>query len=79
MGTSTGKHRRIADAVRDRLRSGALQPGDRIPSDTEFAREFGVSRPTVAKALQELQAHGLVQRKVGSGTFVLTRIDTSTR
>ncbi|BBO35248.1 LacI family DNA-binding transcriptional regulator [Lacipirellula parvula] len=71
MGTSTSKHRRIVDAVRDRIRSGALQPGDRIPSDTEFVREFGVSRPTVAKALQELQAHGLVQRKVGSGTFVL--------
>jgi DNA-binding LacI/PurR family transcriptional regulator len=36
-----------------------------------LVREFGVSRPTVAKALQELQESGLVQRRAGSGTFVL--------
>ncbi|MBA4106240.1 MAG: GntR family transcriptional regulator [Pirellula sp.] len=71
METTTSKHRRIVDAVRDRIRSGALRPGDRIPSDTELVREFGVSRPTVARALQELQAHGLLERKVGSGTYVL--------
>ena len=71
MGTTSGKRRQIVDAVRERIRSGALQPGDRMPSDAELVREFGVSRPTVAKALHELQAHGLVQRKVGSGTFVL--------
>ncbi len=71
MGTTSSKRRQIVDAVRDRILSGALQPGDRMPSDAELVREFGVSRPTVAKALQELQAHGLVQRKVGSGTFVL--------
>ena len=71
MGTTSSKRRQIVDAVRDRILSGALQPGDRMPSDAELVREFGVSRPTVAKALQELQAHGLVQRKVGAGTFVL--------
>ncbi|MCA9236828.1 MAG: GntR family transcriptional regulator [Planctomycetales bacterium] len=68
---TTSKRGQIVNAVRDRIRSGELRPGDRIPSDSELVREFGVSRPTVAKALKELQAHGLVQRKVGSGTFVL--------
>jgi DNA-binding LacI/PurR family transcriptional regulator len=71
MGNSTSKRRQIVDAVRDRIRSGMLRPGDRVPSDSELVREFGVSRPTVAKALQELQSYGLVQRKVGAGTFVL--------
>lgn len=71
LGRTTNKRRQIVDAVRDRIRSGALRPGDRVPSDAELVREFGVSRPTVAKALQELQTYGLVQRKVGSGTFVL--------
>lgn len=71
MGTTSTKHQQIVDAVRERIRSGVLRPGDRIPSDTELVREFGVSRPTVAKALQELQTDGLVRRKVGSGTFVL--------
>ncbi|MCA9238720.1 MAG: GntR family transcriptional regulator [Planctomycetales bacterium] len=68
---ATGKRRQIVEAVRDRIRTGAFQPGDRIPSDAELVREFGVSRPTVAKALQELQDCGLVKRKVGSGTYVL--------
>ena len=71
MGSSSNKRQQIVEAVRDRIRSGALRPGDRVPSDSELVREFGVSRPTVAKALRELQAHGLVQRKVGAGTYVL--------
>lgn len=71
MGTNSSKRQQIFEAVRDRIRSGALRPGDRVPSDAELVREFGVSRPTVAKALQELQSYGLVQRKVGAGTYVL--------
>lgn len=59
------------ESVRQRINSGDFQPGDRIPSDSELVREFGVSRPTVAKALQDLERKGLVKRKTGSGTFVL--------
>jgi GntR family transcriptional regulator of arabinose operon len=71
-GTSSSKKRRqIVEAVRDRIKSGTFRPGERIPSDSELVKEFGVSRPTVAKALQELQDCGLVKRKAGSGTFVL--------
>lgn len=65
------KQRRIFESVRQRIQTGAFQPGDRIPSDSELVREFGVSRPTVAKALQELERAGLVRRKTGSGTYVL--------
>lgn len=68
---SSKKRRQIVEAVRDRIKSGDFRPGDRIPSDAELVKEFGVSRPTVAKALQELQETGLVKRKAGSGTFVL--------
>jgi GntR family transcriptional regulator, arabinose operon transcriptional repressor len=71
MSTGLNKRRQIVDAMRSRIRSGTFRPGDRIPSDSELVREFGVSRPTVAKALQELQECGLVQRKAGSGTYVL--------
>ena len=59
------------ESVRRRIQAGDFQPGDRIPSDSELVREFGVSRPTVAKALQELARRGLVKRKTGSGTYVL--------
>lgn len=71
IGMSKSKRRQIVDAVSDRIRSGELRPGDRVPSDVQLVQEFGVSRPTVAKALQELQAAGLVKRRVGAGTFVL--------
>ena len=74
MSAVTGKRRQIVDAMRSRIRSGTFQPGDRIPSDAELVREFGVSRPTVAKALQELQESGLVVRKAGSGTYVLQSV-----
>lgn len=79
MRTTANKRQQILDAVRNRIRSGALRPGDRIPSDSELVREFGVSRPTVAKALRELQSCGLVQRRVGAGTFVLRSENLTSR
>ncbi len=64
------KHRMIYETVQERIQSGAFRPGDRIPSDAELVREFSVSRPTVARALQELERAGLVRRRPGSGTYV---------
>jgi DNA-binding LacI/PurR family transcriptional regulator len=65
------KQRQIFETVRNRIQAGDFLPGDRIPSDSELVREFGVSRPTVAKALRELERCGMVRRKTGSGTYVL--------
>ena len=67
----TKKQRLIYESVRKRIEIGDFKPGDRIPSDSDLVREFGVSRPTVAKALRELEKSGLVQRRAGSGTYVL--------
>jgi len=64
------KHRRVYEIVRSRIQSGDYQPGDRIPSEANLIEEFGVSRPTVARALQDLERRGLVHRRRGSGTFV---------
>ncbi len=71
MTSGSTKQRQVFETVRNRIKTGDFQPGDRIPSDSELVREFGVSRPTVAKALQELERAGLVRRKTGSGTYVL--------
>src|SRR5262249_15709530 len=46
----------------------------RIPSEASLIQEFRVSRPTVARALRELQRRGLVDRRRGAGTYV-SRID----
>ena len=73
MNTGTplaAKHRQVFEIMRSRIESGDYQPGDRIPSEAHLIQEFGVSRPTVARALQDLERRGLVKRRRGAGTYV---------
>lgn len=58
----------IADRLRDM--AATLPPGGRLPSEPTLARNFKVSRFTVAKAVEELVKDGLIIRKQGSGTYV---------
>ncbi len=67
------KHRQVFEIMRNRIEAGDYQPGDRIPSEALLIREFGVSRPTVARALQDLERRGLVSRRRGAGTYVSKR------
>ncbi|MEU5097746.1 winged helix-turn-helix domain-containing protein [Streptomyces sp. NPDC020996] len=50
----------IAGILRDRIRSGDLKAGDRLPTQAELAVEFGVERGTVRQALRALQEDGLL-------------------
>ena len=59
--------------ILERIVSGALKAGDKLPSENQVCRSFGVSRPTVREALMRLHADGLVTSRQGSGTFVLKR------
>ena len=62
------------DQVYEQLRlfitEAKWRPGEKIPTETQLAEDFGVNRLTVRVALQRLQAVGLLDIKVGSGTFV---------
>jgi len=62
---------RIAEHVVDRIQSGEFPLGMRLPSETELARQFGVSRPSVREALGALQFVGYVDSVRGSGTRVV--------
>lgn len=55
----------------ERIQSGALQPGTKLPTESDLMREHGVSRTVVREALSRLQAAGLVETQHGVGSFVL--------
>lgn len=56
--------------VRDALRLGWLQPGDRLPTVREVVTSCAVNANTVLKAYRELELAGLVEARQGSGTFI---------
>ncbi len=64
------KYQQIVVELRRCIAVGRVKVGDRLPSETELADRFGVSRLTVQRALKELQLEGLVERRAGSGTYV---------
>jgi len=62
----------LAADLRTRIVDGAIQPGDKLPSENTLINEFGVSRTVVRAALTRLQAEGLVETERGRGSFALT-------
>ena len=61
---------RICAELEERIRSGSLKPGEKLPSESEFARQLGVSRNSYREALSLLEKSALVVRRQGIGTFV---------
>lgn len=76
----TGKGRRlarppslpdeIARRLREEIRQNVLKPGDRLPSEQQLSRSFGVSRPVVREAISRLRYDGVVESFQGRGVFV---------
>lgn len=66
-----------AEAVRGQImaliEAGEFAIGDRLPSENELARSFGVSRPIVREGLGALQAAGVLEARSGSGTYVRSK------
>lgn len=56
--------------IKNQINEGIILPGDSIPSEREFAENYGISRMTVRQAINSLVNEGLLYRKKGSGTFV---------
>jgi LacI family transcriptional regulator len=67
---SPTKHRVIFEALLREIEAGCYGDGDQLPTELSLAQRFGASRPTVARAVQELVRMGLVHRRAGAGTFV---------
>ena len=60
----------IVDQMKDAAASGALQPGEALPSIRPLAEELRVNRNTVAKAYSELESLGLIETLPGRGCFL---------
>jgi len=61
----------IVTQVKQALRLGTLQPGDRLPTAKAVVAQTAVNPNTVLKAYRELERDGLVEPRPGAGTFVL--------
>ncbi len=70
MSESEPKHRRISQELRQAILAGRHAVGARLPSEAQLVRQHAVSRPTVIRALRDLEAEGLIERRMGSGSFV---------
>ncbi len=66
----TDLHYRISQQIGDRITRGELRAGDHLPPEPELARQLGISRFTLRKALDTLAADGRVVRRRGLGTRV---------
>lgn len=67
----TTAYERIADHIERDIRSGALAPGDVVPSTRRIVAEHGVAMATATRALAELQRRGVVAARRGVGTVVV--------
>jgi len=61
----------LVEDVSERIRGGRILPGEKLPTESELMRQFGVSRTVVREALSRLQAAGLVETHHGIGTYAL--------
>jgi len=76
---ATAPYARIKQHLKAELSRGRWPPGAPMPSDAELVAQFGVSRMTVTRALNDLRTEGLIERVQGVGTFAahLSRVSST--
>jgi DNA-binding FadR family transcriptional regulator len=66
-------YKKVASALLERITDRTISAGERLPAETELARQFGVHRGTVREALRELESNGVLKRERGSKLMMVTR------
>jgi DNA-binding GntR family transcriptional regulator len=61
---------RVSDALREKIRSGELLPGEQLPSLDRISADYGISRATAQKAVRVLISEGLATSRPRWGVFV---------
>lgn len=72
-------YRQVVRQVVEGVASGALAPGERLPSLRAMAQQLAVAPLTVKKAYDVLEADGVIETRRGQGTFVSEAVARSTR
>ncbi|OIK27992.1 GntR family transcriptional regulator [Streptomyces malaysiense] len=67
------KYVRLAQTIQGRIEDGTYAPGTRVPSENQLVQAFGMSRPTVVRALELLKRDGWLESRQGYGTIVRGR------
>ncbi len=70
MAKSSLLYQQIYEDIRSSIEMATYKPGDKIPSEQELCSEFGASRITVRRAVEELCNNGYLVKRQGIGTFV---------
>src|SRR3954452_2745935 len=69
---------RLATLLDAQIESGALRPGDRLPTEQQLALAHGVSRTVVREAVHQLKSRALLRSRQGSGVYVAAATSTHT-
>ncbi len=69
-GENKPLYSKIEEAVKDEIKSGIYKPGDLLPTEEDFTRQYNASRTTVRTALANLEKQGYVWRRQGKGSVV---------
>lgn len=77
LGMGSSIPERVIDEIRDALLRGDLRPGDRLPTESQLASKFLVSRIAVREAMKMLSVMGVVEIKRGNGTYIAKNISAS--
>ena len=67
----------VMDQIVNYLLTGELKPGDKLPTEKEFAQQLGVGRNSVREAIKMLSSIGVVEIKRGAGMFIAKTMSSS--
>ncbi|GAB6106684.1 GntR family transcriptional regulator [Fusibacter bizertensis] len=63
-------HEKVYEEIESRILSGHYAPNSLLPREIDFMEQFGVSRHTIRKSMDQLKSNGLIRKVKGTGTFV---------
>jgi GntR family transcriptional regulator/MocR family aminotransferase len=67
----------ITTGLRKMILNGGLMPGERLPASRTLATELGVARSTVVEAFEQLTSEGLLESRIGAGSFVSQVVESN--